>query len=87
LENFAKRLRNPVITRFISILIQDIHIGNKDMQSTLRLMGNEVWEMRKNTVRKFGEEASTKLMIPIMLMFIAVLLIVIAPVLMAFKDI
>lgn len=78
-EDFAKRCRLPEITRFISILIQNLKKGNSELVSILRLQSEECWHMRKTVAKILGEEADTKLLFPMMLMFIAILIIVIAP--------
>lgn len=87
LEEFAKRCRVPVITRFISVMLQNIRKGNAELVPILRVFANECWELRKMTARKYGEEASTKMLLPMMLMFIAILLIVGMPAVLALKGI
>jgi tight adherence protein C len=42
--------------------------------------------MRKNAAKRIGEEASTKLLLPMMLMFIAILLIVALPAVLAMRG-
>jgi len=78
-EDFAKRCRLPEITRFTSILIQNLKRGNSELVSILRLQSVECWHARKNAARILGEEAETKLLFPMMLMLLAILIIVIAP--------
>ncbi|HEX2947500.1 MAG TPA: type II secretion system F family protein [Clostridia bacterium] len=86
-EEFAKRCRIPLITRFVSVILQNIRKGNSELVPILRVYANECWELRKNTAKKFGEEASTKLLLPMMLMFAAILLIVGMPAVLALKNI
>jgi tight adherence protein C len=86
-EEFAKRCRIPVITRFISVVLQNIRKGNAELVPILRVFANECWELRKNTAKKYGEEASTKMLLPMMLMFVAILLIVGMPAVLALKNI
>lgn len=86
-EDFSKRCRTPEITRFVSVLIQNLKKGNSDMVSMLRLQANECWEMRKNAAKKLGEEASTKLLFPMMIMFVAILIIVATPAILAMQGI
>ncbi len=86
-EEFAKRCRIPVITRFISVILQNIKKGNAELVPILRVFANECWELRKNTAKRLGEEASTKLLLPMMLMFAAILLIVGMPAVLALKNI
>ncbi len=86
-EEFAKRCRVPVITRFISVILQNIKKGNAELVPILRVFANECWELRKNTAKRLGEEASTKLLLPMMLMFAAILLIVGMPAVLALNNI
>lgn len=78
-EDFAKRCKVPEITKFASVIIQNTRKGSAELVSVLRLLAVECWEMRKNAAKRLGEEASTKLLFPMMIMFLAILLIVISP--------
>ncbi|NTV89287.1 MAG: type II secretion system F family protein [Clostridiales bacterium] len=86
-EAFAKRCRIPEISRFVSLILQNLRKGSNELVPLMRLYANDCWEMRKNLARKYGEEASTKLIFPMMLMFLAVLLIVGTPAVLALKGI
>jgi tight adherence protein C len=86
-EEFAKRCRVPVITRFVSVILQNIRKGNAELVPILRVYANECWELRKSTAKRLGEEASTKLLLPMMLMFIAILLIVGMPAVLSLRNI
>ena len=65
--------------RFIAIIIQNIHRGGSDVSSALKSIGDELWAARKATALRVAEEASTKMLFPMMLMLFAVVLLVIAP--------
>lgn len=86
-EDFAKRCRTPEITKFVTVVLQNMKKGTGDMVSILRVQSNECWEMRKNTAKRLGEEASTKMLFPMMLMFIAILIIVATPAVLAMQGI
>lgn len=86
-EEFAKRCRTPEITRFISVILQNIRKGNSELVPILRVFSAECWEMRKNTARRYGEEASVKLLLPMILMFLAILLIVGMPAVISLRGI
>jgi len=85
-EDFAKRCKTPEITRSVSVILQNLRKGNSEIVSILRVQANDCREMRKNTAKRLGEEASTKLLLPMMLMFLAVLLIVGAPAVLAIRG-
>jgi tight adherence protein C len=78
-EDFAKRCRVKEITKFIAAIIQNLRKGNGELVTLLKLQSNECWQLRKNLARRLGEEASTKLVLPLMIMFVGILIIVILP--------
>lgn len=86
-EEFARRCRTPEITKFISAVLQNAKRGNTELVSILRLQASECWQMRKHAAKRLGEEASTKILFPMMLMFFAVLLIVATPAVLAMRGI
>lgn len=85
-EEFARRCRVREITRFVSILVQSINKGSSDLSATLKLQVQECWEARKSMAKKLGSEASTKLVIPLMLMMIGIVMIVAAPAMFALQG-
>lgn len=86
-EDFARRCRTPEITKFIAVILQNLKKGNEELVAILKLQANESWEMRKNVAKKLGEEASAKLLFPMMIMFLAILIIVIIPAILAISGI
>ncbi len=82
-EAFARRCKIREVTKFVSVIIQHLKKGNADLIPTLRLQSIQCWQMRKNVAKRFGEEASTKMLLPMMMMFFAILVIVITPAIMA----
>ncbi|SHK07482.1 type II secretion system F family protein [Paramaledivibacter caminithermalis] len=85
-EDFARRCRTPEISKFISVILQNLRKGNAQLVTILRVQGSECWEMRKNEAKKLGEEASSKLVFPMMIMFIAILIIVLTPAVLQLKG-
>jgi tight adherence protein C len=85
-EDFARRLRVPEITRFTAVVLQNMKKGSAELVPVLRLQAADCWEMRKNAAKRLGEEASTKLIFPMMLMFLAILLIVALPAVLAMQG-
>jgi len=84
-EDFARRCRVKEITKFITAIIQNLKKGNGELVALLKLQSNECWQLRKNMARKLGEEASTKLVLPLMIMFVGILVIVVLPAIMQLK--
>lgn len=85
-EEFAKRCGLSEINKFIAIILQNMRKGNAELSAVLASQAAECWEMRKHAARRLGEEASTKLLFPLILMFIAILIIVATPAIMAIKG-
>lgn len=86
-EEFAKRCRIPEVSRFVSVLLQNMRKGSSELVPMMRLFANDCWEMRRNAARRLGEEASTRLLLPMMLMFVAILLIVGTPAILSLRGI
>lgn len=84
-EDFARRCRVKEITKFVAAMIQNLKKGNGELVSLLKLQSNECWQLRKNMARRLGEEASTKLVLPLMIMFVGILIIVVLPAVMQMR--
>jgi tight adherence protein C len=84
--DFSERCKIKQITNFVSIIQQNMKLGGNQMLFELKRMGTECWEMRKNTAKQLGEKASSKLMIPLSIMFLAIILICVAPVILEFRS-
>lgn len=78
-EAFARRCRVKEVTKFVSVIVMNLKRGGAEVVPVLREQGNECWEMRKNAARQMGEEASTKILIPMMIMFLGIVLVVSTP--------
>lgn len=86
LEAFAERCHISEATKFVSVVLQNIRKGNAELVMVLRLQSHEFWEIRKNIARQLGEEASTKLLFPMLVILLVVLLIVLTPAVMALRG-
>lgn len=86
-SQFAKRAKTSEISRLMSTIVQNTKRGGNDLVLSLRLQSSECWEMRKNTIRRLGEEASTKLLFPMMIMFLAIIIIVVTPAIISMQGI
>lgn len=78
-EAFGARCRVPAYRQFGLLLSQNLRKGSGDLADLLERAALEAFEDRKKLARKLGEEAGTKLMIPMFMMLIIVLIIVIVP--------
>ena len=78
-ESYGARCGIAVYRKFGLMLAQNLRKGPKGLTDFLEREAQEAFEERKNLARKLGEEAETKLMIPLFLMLIIVFAIVIVP--------
>lgn len=84
-EDFARRCRLQDITAFSSALMQNMKKGNEELVPILKLQSVTCWQNRRNAARKMGEEASSKLLIPLIITFVALMIMLMAPALMQMK--
>lgn len=80
LHNFGMRCIIPEIKKFVSTIIQGIEKGNSELTHMLEEQSAEMWNLKKQDVRRQGEKAASKLMIPMMMMFVGILIMVIVPI-------
>ena len=80
LYNFANRCVTPEIKKFTSFIVQGLEKGSKDLANALTNQTRELWELKKQNTLRQGELASSKLMIPLMVMFIGILIMIIGPI-------
>lgn len=78
--NFGTRCILPEIKKFTSTVIQGLVKGNKELTLMLQDQSKEVWNLKKQLVRRAGEKANSKLMIPILIMFIGILIMIVVPI-------
>ena len=78
-ENFGRRCDVQVYVRFGALLSQNLRKGTKGLTQMLKLEAIQAFEERKARARRLGEEAGTKLLLPMFLMLAIVLVIVIVP--------
>ena len=80
LYNFGSRCIIPEIKKFTSTITQGLVKGNSELISMLQQQSKELWETKKQNVRRQGEKAASKLLIPIMMMFVGILIMIIVPI-------
>lgn len=78
-ERFGKRCNMQEYIRLGALLSQNMRKGTKGLTHILRLEAIQAFENRKAQAKKFGEEAGTKLLIPMFMMLTVVLVMVIVP--------
>ena len=78
-ESFGGRCGLQAYMKLGALLSQNLRRGTKGLADALRLEGIHAFEERKALARRRGEEAGTKLLLPMFLMLAVVLVIVIVP--------
>lgn len=78
-ENFGKRCRIPEYLRLAAMLSQNLRKGTRGLSQLLKLEAARALEEKKARAKRLGEEAGTKLLLPMFLMLAVVLVIVIVP--------
>ncbi|MCI8530173.1 MAG: type II secretion system F family protein [Lachnospiraceae bacterium] len=80
LFRFGVKCVVPEIKKFTSTVIQGITKGNSELSMMLQEQSREIWNLRRQNIRRQGEKAANKLMIPIMIMFVGILIMVLIPI-------
>ena len=80
LFNFGTRCIIPEIKKFTSTIVQGIIKGNSELTFMLQQQSKEVWAAKKQNVRRQGEKAASKLLVPILIMFIGILIMILVPI-------
>ena len=84
-EEFGRRCKVKEIVKFVSVIVMNLRKGGAEVVPVLKLQSAECWEMRKNVAKRLGEEAATKILMPLMIMFVGILIIVATPAVMSFS--
>jgi len=76
---FAKRIGIPSITRFTTLITQNLKKGSTNLSVLLSIEAKEAFEERKRRARVRGEQAGTKLLLPMILLMTMVMVIIMTP--------
>lgn len=83
-QRFAERTGVYTYYRFVRLLIQNLQKGNGGLCELLSLEAETAFEERRLLARKMGEEAGTKMLMPLILMMGIVMAIVVMPAILGF---
>jgi len=78
--NFINRCNTKETSKLASAIIQSLSKGNAEIGVLLKGMAHEAWQERRHTAKRDSEAANSKLMIPTMLLFLAILVMILVPV-------
>lgn len=76
---FGQRCRSKQYTKLSALLVQNLRKGNQELLSVMQQEAQAAFDERRNMARKLGEEAETKLLLPMVMMLAITMLIIIIP--------
>lgn len=77
--HFGKRCQVQAYMKLSALLSQNIRKGSNDLLRALRQEADNAFAERKNLAKKLGEEAGTKLLLPMMMMLCVVMVLIMIP--------
>ncbi len=80
IHNFGIRCVIPEVKKFTSTIAQGMTKGNSEITRMLEEQSKEVWNLKKQMIRRDGEKASGRLLIPISIMFVGILIMILIPI-------
>ena len=83
--HFGRRCHLRQYTKLCTLLVQNLRRGNDTLLQVLREEAENSFEERKNLARELGEEAGTRLLLPMMIMLGITMLIIIVPAYFSFS--
>lgn len=85
IERFGRRIKLQPYLRFSSLIGQNVKKGTVGLLQQLEVEAVDAFYERKELVKRLGEEAGTKLLIPMVIMLFLVLAIIMVPAFMSFQ--
>ena len=83
-ERFGARCMTKQYTRLATLLSQNIRKGNGELLALLSEEAKKAFEERMDKAKKTGEEAGTRLLLPMIIMLVIVMAMIMVPAYMAF---
>ena len=81
-QEFGRRCRLQPYLKLSGLLEQNRRSGTKNMRSILQAEMTDALEQRKNLARRLGEEAGTRLLMPLFLMLGIIMVMIMVPAMM-----
>ncbi len=76
-SSFGNATTSREVKKVSSMVIQGTKKGNEELSELFTQLSSELWDTRRQKMLQMGETASTKLMIPTMLMFAGLLIVIV----------
>ncbi len=77
---FGNRCGVDYIRKFISMLVQNLSKGNKELVIFLKSESALCWEEKKHLVKRQGEAAANKLMLPLGMILVGIFIMILVPI-------
>ena len=84
-SEFGRRCGLQHYMKLSGLLEQNRKNGSRNLRDTLKIEMTEAFEQRKHQARRLGEEAGTKLLLPLFMMLTVVMIMIAVPALMEFR--
>ena len=85
-SGFINRCSTKETARLASAIMQNLSKGNAEIGRLLGDMAREAWQERRHTAKRDAEKANSRLMIPTVMLFIAILIMLMVPIAMNFSG-
>lgn len=85
MEDFSKRCGMQEISIFVTTVLMNYRRGGEEFVASLQGLSQDLWDKRRAVTKTLGEEASSKMIFPMMIIFLVVMVVVGAPALMMMK--
>lgn len=84
-EKFGERCGMPQYRKLSMLIVQNLRKGSAGLRQSLEKEVADAFSLRKNLAKKAGEEAGTKILLPMMLMLCIVMAIILIPAFLTFQ--
>ncbi|MBR3599212.1 MAG: type II secretion system F family protein, partial [Lachnospiraceae bacterium] len=81
-DELGSRLGLPVYGSLMRHISQNLKMGTKDLKGLMETEVSMALDSRRETAKSLGEQASTKLIFPMIVLLMVVMIIIIAPAMM-----
>lgn len=86
MEELSRRCAVQEVSLFTNTIVLNYRRGGSELVAALRGLAHQLWMTRKNLAKTLGEEASSKLVFPLVIIFVIVIVIVGAPAVMMLES-
>lgn len=85
-EELAEACKVNEIKKFVSIICQNVQKGSSELTHVLKELSVDAWTLKKNVAKMRGDNAGSKLIIPVMISFAAILMMIMVPIMTGMQS-